>query len=468
MHEDLFAGVTATVSTGVVGAAKSIGEAAEKIGKVSDGYSAANAGFSGLKAIDGASNLQNMASGKGNIASASVGVGFEFSKSKEKSESSTPVVTEIRGGNNVSIEAKSGDINSHGSEITAGYDKYGRPSGGSGDITLKAGNDVNLQSAQATNSSSSSSTAAGASVGVSAGVSLTGNGTGANASAHGGVNKSKGDGTTQVNTHVEGSGDIKIESGRDTNIKGGVVSGETITADVGRDLNIVSEADIGKSSNESASMGISANLSNPAITSVSPGYGQGSGETNWIEEQSGLISKGKMDVTVEGNMHLGAGKIISENGDLTLDTGTLTHEDFSGSKKYEGFDVNANIDLSGKDADGNKQQQPGQTTLPSTTAEGKYQLDDTRQEVRSTVGPGNIIIRDKDKQAELEASGQTAALDDLNRDPNKAYEITKDQHVDIDFYLSDTSVQKACEHDTEHASRYGGCSHQRRLAKCGN
>jgi len=117
-----------------------------------------------------------------------------------------------------------------------------------------------------------------------------------------------------------------------------------------------------------------------------------------------------MDVTVEGNTHLGAGKIISENGDLTLDTGTLTHEDFSGSKKYEGFDVNANIDLSGKDADGNKQQQPGQTTLPSTTAEGKYQLDDTRQEVRSTVGPGNIIIRDKDKQAELEASAKPQRL----------------------------------------------------------
>ncbi|WP_079210986.1 hypothetical protein [Brucella pituitosa] len=150
-------------------------------------------------------------------------------------------------------------------------------------------------------------------------------------------------------------------------------------------------------------------------------------------------------MTVEGNTHLGAGKIISENGDLTLDAGTLTHEGFSGSKKHEGFDVNANIVLSGMDADGNKQQQPGQTTLPSTTAEGKYQLDDTRQEVRSTVGPGNIIIRDKDKQAELEASGQTAALDDLNRDPDKAYEITKDKHVDIEFYLSDTSLKQAYE-----------------------
>lgn len=145
-----------------------------------------------------------------------------------------------------------------------------------------------------------------------------------------------------------------------------------------------------------------------------------------------------MDVTVEGNTHLGAGKIVSENGDLTLDTGTLTHEDFSGSKQYEGFDVQANIGLTEK-------QQPDQTSQPKNSAEGTYQLDDTRQEVRSTVGPGNIIIRDKDKQAELEASGTTASLDDLNRDPDKAYEITKDKHVEIEYYLSDTSIQKALE-----------------------
>ena len=50
------------------------------------------------------------------------------------------------------------------------------------------------------------------------------------------------------------------------------------------------------------------------------------------------------------------------------------------------------------------------------------------------------IIRDKDKQAELEASGQTEDLAALNRDPDKAYAITKDKHVEIEYYLSDTSL----------------------------
>ncbi len=414
---------------------------------MSDGYSAANAGFAGLKAYDAINNLSSMvmpdANGNyGNIASASVGIGFEYSKSKENAESSIPVVTGIRGGNSVSIEAKSGDINSHGAQIVAGYDENGLLSGGAGDINLKAGNDINLESAQATNSSSSSSKSAGASVGYSVGVGLGGAAGGWTGSANGSSGKSNSNGTTQVNTHVTGTGNINIESGRDTNLKGAVVEGETITANVGRDLNIISVPDTGESSNSSTSFGISGSLTGgvPKVTGVSPGYGTGSGETNWIGEQSGLVSKGEMDVRVEGNTHLGAGKIVSESGDLKLDTGTLTHEDFSGSKKYEGFDIQANIDLTPKDADGNKQQQPDQTSQPKTTAEGTYQLDDTRQEVRATVGPGEIIIRDKDKQAELEASGQTEDVAALNRDPDKAYEITKDKHVEIEYYLSETSL----------------------------
>lgn len=65
--------------------------------------------------------------------------------------------------------------------------------------------------------------------------------------------------------------------------------------------------------------------------------------------------------------------------------------------------------------------------------------------MRATVGPGEIIIRDKDKQAELEASGQTEDVAALNRDPDKAYEITKDKHVEIEYYLSDTSVKAAAD-----------------------
>lgn len=42
-----------------------------------------------------------------------------------------------------------------------------------------------------------------------------------------------------------------------------------------------------------------------------------------------------------------SGKIISETGDLSLDTGTLTHQNFEGSKGYKGFQVSVGIDVAG-------------------------------------------------------------------------------------------------------------------------
>ncbi|WP_245581874.1 hemagglutinin repeat-containing protein [Phyllobacterium phragmitis] len=183
--------------------------------------------------------------------------------------------------------------------------------------------DINLHSAQATSSASSSSKAAAAGMGDSAGLTLAGPQLGLTGNVHTGMGKSNSEGTTQVNTHVIGTGDIKLESGRDTNLKGAVVSGETVTADVGCDLNIVSLPDTGEASSKTAPFGMSfggALGGVPVIIGVSPGGGTGSGETNWIPEQSGLISSGRMDVTVGGNTHLGAGKIVSESGDLTLDT----------------------------------------------------------------------------------------------------------------------------------------------------
>ncbi|MBB4170808.1 hemagglutinin repeat-containing protein [Rhizobium sp. BK538] len=434
LHEEFFAGISLSVSTSLVSAADSVSGAAQKISNISDGYSAANAAFASLKAYDA---LDKIAKG-GNVASGSLTVGFTYQKEKEAAQSSVPVLTDIRAGQSVTIEAVSGDLTSHGAQIAAGYDANGEVVASdddkAGDITLKAGKDIILESAEATNSSSTSNTSAGARFGVSAGVGIKGVTAGLTGSASAAAGKSNADGTTQVNSHVNGTGDITLESGNDTRLAGAVVSGDTVTANVSGDLTILSVPDTGASSNHSASGGFSLG-GGQLLSGVQIGGGSGSGETNWITEQSGLVSTGTMDVTVGGNTHLGAGKIISESGDLILDTGTLTYDNFEGRKGYEGFSVDLGIDLSsGKDENGN--------STTNHTLEGSYQLDDTRQTVRATVGPGNIVIRDQQQQAALEQDGSsTRPLDELNRDPDKAYEITKDKHVDLDFYLSSNSLR---------------------------
>lgn len=438
LHEEFFAGVSLSVATSVVNAATSVSGAAQKLTTINDGYSAANAAFASLKAYDA---LDKIAKG-GNLASASLTMGFSYQKERETAQSSVPVLTEIRAGQSVTIEAVSGDLTSHGAQIAADYGSDGQivisDNEKAGDITLKAGKDIILESAQVTNSSWTSSMSGGANFGVSAGVGINGVSAGLTGGANASAGKSNADGTTQVNSHVSGTGDITLESGNDTRLAGAVVSGDTVTAYVGGDLTILSVPDTGTSSNHSASAGFSLG-GGQLLSGVQVGGGSGSGETNWITEQSGLVSNGAMDVTVGGNTHLGAGKIISETGDLILDTGTLTHDNFEGQKGYEGFSVDLGIDLSsGKDAAGN--------ATTNHTLEGSYRLDDTRQTVHATVGPGDIVIRDQEQQAALERdNSSTRPLDELNRDPDKAYEITKDRHVELDIYLSTNSLKAAAE-----------------------
>lgn len=56
-------------------------------------------------------------------------------------------------------------------------------------------------------------------------------------------------------------------------------------------------------------------------------------------------------------------------------------------------------------------------------ARGSCQLDDTRQIVRATVGPGEIGICNQEQQAGLEQSGTTDPLSELNRDPGNAFSV---------------------------------------------
>lgn len=438
MHEEMFAGVTLSVSTSLVSAADSVGNAAQKLTTINDGYSAANAAFASLKAYDALDTVVN-----GNVASASLTAGFTYTKDKAAGTGSVPVLTEINAGRSVTIEAASGDITGHGVQISAGYDAYGLPVDSAddkaGNITLSAGNDITLKSAEATRSSSSSSTSAGASIGIGGGVSLSGGvGVGLTGGASASTAKANANGTTQINSHVSGTGDIVIQSGNNTTLAGALVAGETVTADIGGDLTIVSVPDTGETTNKSTSGGFSLGGGKSLISGIQIGGGAGSGSTNWVSEQSGLVSADTMNVTVGRNTHLGAGKIVSGSGDLTLDTGTLTHENFEGQKQYEGFSANLGLDLTGgKGTDANP--------VGNSTLEGSYQLDDTRQSVRATVGPGDIVVRNPDQQAALEHDGETNPLSELNRDPGKAHEITKDKHVGIDFYLSTNSLKAAAE-----------------------
>lgn len=459
MATSFFAGVSLGVSSGILSAGQSVQNLASKIGNVTDGYSAANAAFAGMKAYDALSSLSDGLNA-GNLASISLTAGFTYSKTETSLTTSTPVVPTISA-SSVDISTN-GDFVSRGLQISAvaSSDHADDPDNGS---VLISANNIDMGGAWASSEASSSSKSAGASIGVSVGVgagSVTGITPTGSVSA--GQSKSSSTTTTPVVSVVSASNGITFTSKGNTTLDNTIFSAGTIIGTVGGDLSIVSTPGTGSQSNSSQSLGFSftgptvgkSDDGSPLLTTdnaktalggltlggVQPGFGKGSGSTSWIDQPSGLYSTGDQTITVGGNTNLAASGLISSDGQVNLDTGTLTWSDFVGTQKYQGYQVDANIDLySGKDANGKTQN--------NSSAEGKYQLDDVEQSVKATISgsgaPGNITIRNTDQQAALEQSGTTRPVDQINTDPANQNVITKDKHIDLEPYVSVQSVTAA-------------------------
>ncbi|MQB45834.1 hemagglutinin repeat-containing protein [Rhizobium sp. ICMP 5592] len=453
-----FAGVSVGVSSSFVGAGQSIENLASKLGKVTDGYSAANVAFAGMQAYDALSSLKDGINA-GNLASVSLTAGFNYSKNETSVSTSTPVLPTISG-SSVDISTN-GDFTSRGLQVsaTASADHTDDPMNGS---VLISANTIDMAGAQATSNASSSSQSAGASIGVSVGVGMGGaTGITPTASVSAGQSKSSSSSTTEVISAVSATNNITFVSKGDTTLNNTVFSADTINGKVGGNLNIVSTPNTGSQSNSSQSLGFS--FTGPTIGStagqdlltssnvgtalggltlggVQPGFGSGKGSTNWIDTPAGLYSTGDQNITVGKNTNLTAAGLISTDGQVNLDTGTMTWSDFVGTQRYQGYEVNANIDLySGKDANGK--------TTNNSSASGKYQLDDVEQSVKATISSGgaagNITVRNADQQASLEQSGQTRPVDQINTDPALQNVITKDKHIDLEPYVSVQSLQGA-------------------------
>ncbi|MDH7793820.1 hemagglutinin repeat-containing protein [Ochrobactrum sp. AN78] len=388
MHEELFAGITATVSSSVASAASNIYDAAKKVGEGSSSQSIAMgtiAAINGYYAYDALVNGKPITPGEfkqdGPLLSTSITAGFQYSKNSASGSTSTPVPTTIRAGDTVIIEASSGDINAVGAQIAAGYDEKGLPSGGRGDIALIAGNDINLISAQATTENSSKNISGGVQINLD----LTG----------GNFNFSTGnaDGTTvtNVNTHVVGTVGIYLQSGNDTNLKGATVTGETVIADIGGDLNIESQLDT--SSGKAKQVGVGGGIGTSG-NGISGSYQTGKGDAAIVSEQSGIrAGEGGFDIKVDGNTKLTGGVISSEadSKDNRLETGTLEFEDLDTHSEWKANTYGGGISDKG----------------PLVSPPIKEGENETGKAL-SAVSPGEIIITDLPNQQQN--------IDDLRRD----------------------------------------------------
>ncbi|MBR8059786.1 hemagglutinin repeat-containing protein, partial [Burkholderia dolosa] len=331
-----------------------------------------------------------------------VSVGSSHSRMDMSENQTTQRGSSLGAGGTTSLVATGNGTPGSGNITVAGSNVSGK------DVLLAAKSQIDLQNTTNTDSTRSSNSSSGSSVGVSIGT----NGIGVSASmsrAHGDGNS---DAAMQNNSHVVGANSVTLVSGGDTNVIGSTVSGRTVTADVGGNLNMRSVQDTTVSSAHQSSAGGGISVSTMGgSASFSSSHGNANGNYAGVNEQAGIqAGEGGFNVNVKGNTDL-TGAAIASTADPsknTLTTGTLTYRDIQNHSTYNadssGFSAGAGVGVTGKaTGPGSVSGAGGVTPMISQSDSGSENAT-----TRSGVSAGTINITNP--------TGQTQDLANLNRD----------------------------------------------------
>ncbi|WP_256562825.1 hemagglutinin repeat-containing protein, partial [Pseudomonas sp. PA1(2017)] len=256
------------------------------------------------------------------------------------------------------------------------------------------------------------------------------------------VNVGKGDlereGQRQHEAYLYAGDRLNFTSGRDTAIGGAQLSGDEVTGRVGRDLTVTSLPDTGKVKGREFDVSATATFGPGAGFSASVGYGETTGSTEWVENQTRIVARDRLDIRTEEHTQIDGALIASNTGNLKLDTGTLGFSDIAGHDKEHSYYLNVGGSYGKNDAKDTQQDKSqegkGEKGKTGWSVEGYEYEKDRQQIVRATVGEGEIVVRGDAQTGQDSTEG-------LNRDVSKAYEITRDDEERTDLYVTKSSVE---------------------------
>ena len=216
-------------------------------------------------------------------------------------------------------------------------------------------------------------------------------------------------------------------------------------------------------------IGLGPNGAGPSFgVSGSVNGSQGSNSAAWVDAPSGIVTENGLDVRVGETTSLTGGVLASRSGDMTLETDRLETEDIDLHRKGRQLSGSVGVNVG--------RQSKGQRSNPGFTVEGAYSNSETKGVARATIGEGTVIVHDGDGDGvgaadleamadEAEADGDTARaealreeaeleaaedntttetrLANINRDPDAVVVVTSQKDEGFEFYLSDTSLEKA-------------------------
>ncbi len=281
--------------------------------------------YQGFKAYKGVKSMTQ-------IGDASRGVSVRVGMQKSKDQWTESNVSQLGAGRDIKLEAGRNLNLKGGTQLAANED-----------VSLRAGGDIYIAALKDVESRRSSG------VGVTVGY---------NGGFYGGMdaNLSTGKSTRYTNASVTAGGKLSTKSGRDTNIQGGNLAGDSVDMQVGAgladnevDMHVDASLTGNEAEDDSEGMRQGGKLTIVSLQgtkkerSVSGGFTAGSlnranisaglRDRQAVDTQSSIVSKGRMTIDVAGNTNLKGAAINSKSGDMALTTESITYENLQNKDK---------------------------------------------------------------------------------------------------------------------------------------
>ncbi|MGC4060791.1 MAG: hemagglutinin repeat-containing protein [Aquabacterium sp.] len=371
------------------------------------------AAYDAYKASQGLDQLVS-AGGKQNATDTSTGSAFGVSVNLGSSSSQQQTSydsTQVRGTNaqaqTINVKSRDTDITAVGAKLQAN------------DITLDAAGNLNLMAAQNTASQESSSKGHNAGVGVTVGFGQQ-NGISVQLGVGGTRGSANGSETTYDNTLVTATNQLNIKSGADTTLQGAQVAGDTVNADVGGKLNVVTLQDTSQSESKQSSYGVNISLCIPPIcygnvVTGSVNVAQSGFNHNYQSAvgQSGIAAgQGGFDIKVQGDTSLTGAAITStaDQSKNSLQTASLSFKDLDNRQDTDSYSRSIGLAYNGGSA-GSTLAANGASNLLGNIA-GQQGLPKNGSDSSSTlsvISPANITLKGTGNAQKDQASQQAAA-----------------------------------------------------------